>query len=181
MKKDNIKNLSLFLNGVFITSLFFGMLWAEDINGIWTLAEDIRGGTFGFDEQHLTTNYTFVNPLYLTSNLTLINITNCDGKLYTDNKGQIFCGIDRVDDAGNDTTNEYPIAGIGIITDNRIVNVDTNTIATKNYISANYVENTGGKFNGDLTIRDNLCLDYSGTIKCISKWEDVGNYLVQVN
>jgi hypothetical protein len=63
VKKDFVKNLSLFFNGFIVATLFFGVLWA-DSNGVWTFAKDIRGGTFGSDEQANTNNFTFINPVY---------------------------------------------------------------------------------------------------------------------
>ena len=40
-----------------------------DTNGVWDRAQDIRGGTFGSDEQDVTTNYTFMDPVYFMDKL----------------------------------------------------------------------------------------------------------------
>lgn len=120
MNFDKFKLNFNFVSNIFILVILFfgGFIWA-DSNGIWTDAKDIRGGTFGSDEQPDTTNYTFINPVYINDKLKSINSnyyididartqlndfavnnlsvssTNC-GKLYTDSFGKVKCGTDNV-------------------------------------------------------------------------------------
>ncbi|MFW6286263.1 MAG: hypothetical protein ACOC16_04040 [Nanoarchaeota archaeon] len=55
--------------------VFGGFIWA-DTNGVWSLAEDIRAGTFGDDEGG--GNYTFPENLHVNGELCL------DGECYDD-------------------------------------------------------------------------------------------------
>lgn len=59
MKRD-ILYIGLFLTALIIS--LSGAIWAES-NGVWLKAEDLRGGTFGGDEQGVTSNYEFINPV----------------------------------------------------------------------------------------------------------------------
>jgi hypothetical protein len=64
MTKNFKENFNFYSNILLLTVLFFGgFIWA-DSNGVWTFAKDIRGGTFGSDEQADTNNFTFINPVY---------------------------------------------------------------------------------------------------------------------
>ena len=53
----------------FVTNLFllfvigFGGIVLADTDGIWTLAENVRGGIFGGDEGGPENNYTFISPV----------------------------------------------------------------------------------------------------------------------
>ena len=48
---------------IFLVVVFMGLVWA-DTNGVWHRAEDIRGGVIAQDEQDVTTNFTFIHPVY---------------------------------------------------------------------------------------------------------------------
>lgn len=75
MAKESFKTLFNFYFNIFlIVSIFFMTLVWADSNGIWHNSGDIRGGTFGSDEQDATVNYTFINPLSLQSNVTYLGI-----------------------------------------------------------------------------------------------------------
>lgn len=60
---------------IFTFIVFFNTVSA-DTNGIWHLTKDIRGGIFGLDEMGVTTNYTFIHPVYFNETLFSRNIFN---------------------------------------------------------------------------------------------------------
>jgi hypothetical protein len=62
-------NFNFYSNLFLLLILFFGGLVWADSNGIWNEAADLRGGTIGSDEQDVTSNFTFINPVYFTQNL----------------------------------------------------------------------------------------------------------------
>ncbi len=43
----------------------------SDTNGIWSYANDIQGGTFGFDEGDFLSSYIFISPVFNNNNLTV--------------------------------------------------------------------------------------------------------------
>lgn len=75
---------------------FFALVYA-DTNGIWINSEDIRGETFGFDEQNFSGSFTFINPLTINSTFTVngnasINGTVETSRLLADNLRNVSCG-----------------------------------------------------------------------------------------
>lgn len=69
--KDFKINFNFYFNLIVLFILFFiGLVWA-DSNGIWYVAEDVRGGVVGSDEQANTTYFGFINPVFINSNLTV--------------------------------------------------------------------------------------------------------------
>ena len=63
MKKDILYILTLTF---FLVLSLIGTIWAES-NGVWIESKDIRGGTFGSDEQGSTSDFTFINPVDFNS------------------------------------------------------------------------------------------------------------------
>ncbi len=135
MISDKFKlNFNFITNLLLLFVIFFGgFVWA-DTNGVWHNAEDVRGGIFGNDEQDVTASSGFIfrNQVILQNDflLTSTNFNNCTGKLYTDVMGKVLCGIDDVNDADADPSNEKPLSGVGIIVSDRVVNVNTSFVAT---------------------------------------------------
>jgi len=149
-RKDILKNISLFLNGIFFASLFFGILWA-DTNGVWNFAEDLNGGIIGADQQKTNMNYTFINPVYFNTSVGLKNITNCNGKLYTDSNGKILCGNDNVNDGdtviGNEIQNLNSVLANGNNAGGQRIRNIANPITPQDVATKNYVDiNTAGKW-----------------------------------
>lgn len=66
----NIKNkLNIGISfGIILLVLLGSIIWA-DSNGVWYSAQDIRGSIFGTDEN--STNYTFMNNIFMNNNLTV--------------------------------------------------------------------------------------------------------------
>ena len=168
-----------FMNGIKLGLGFFfivgiltsGFVWA-DTNGIWHYAKDIKSGIFGADEDGVGGGFSFISDVAFNADVNLNDVNNCAGKLITQADGTIYCGVDNVNDADFDATNElqslsindhtinlsngggsilvpdnvndtdniigneYPIAGVGISVSDRIVNVDTSVVATKNYVNS---------------------------------------------
>lgn len=169
MKKDFLIYFNTISNLFLLMILLLGgIIWA-DSNGIWTDAKDIRGGTFGSDEQPDTTNFTFINPVYFndvlktinsnyyididartqlndlatqkinTNNLTLPNQISCS-KLYTNINGTILCGTDNT-----------PLSGFGISVNNNNISVDP-TVVQKRVSSTCPADNYMYGINSDGTV-----------------------------
>ena len=65
MNNKFINNLRLFLTAILILPIIsICVMGVTDSNGVWHLAKDVRGGTFGEDEQELNMFYKFINPVY---------------------------------------------------------------------------------------------------------------------
>ncbi|MCA9460236.1 MAG: hypothetical protein KC550_06835 [Nanoarchaeota archaeon] len=62
---------------IIISLISFSPIYAES-NGIWNLAEDIRGGIFALDEQLSTFNFTFINPVYFLTNIEIFGNVKSD-------------------------------------------------------------------------------------------------------
>lgn len=74
--------LGAFFLGIFIViSLIFTVY--GDLNGVWHRAEDIAGGTFGSDEQDITVDYKFINPVDFEDEITVTTIksSNTNGNV----------------------------------------------------------------------------------------------------
>jgi len=81
---------------------------------------------------------------YVNSDVSFEKLKSCNGNLAIDSTGKLICGTDNVNDTDSIIGNEYPIAGTGInIINSRTVNVDTNIIATRNYVN-NIVSTSSG-------------------------------------
>ncbi len=135
---------------VFFILLFLSLVWA-DTNGVWNNAEDLRQGIIGEDEQEDPSGfgYAFINDLTINSdffvngNISIFGVNIYDifqrridnskcSEGYVINKiyenGSVLCVLDEVNDSDSDPNNEKPIAGTGIIVNDRTVSVDTSEI-----------------------------------------------------
>ena len=76
------RTLNLIIALIAILFAIFTIVWA-DSTGVWHRAEDIRGGTFGGDEQPDTSEYTFINPVNVNSTLraNVIASNNANGNV----------------------------------------------------------------------------------------------------
>lgn len=73
---ENKNKISIFvITFLMILNINLNFTFA-DTNGVWHLTNDIRGGTFGTNELDVTTNYTFIHPVYFKDNLYSTNIFN---------------------------------------------------------------------------------------------------------
>jgi len=71
MIKSSFKeNFTFFTAILFWIMVFFGGLVWADSNGVWHDAKDVRGGTFGSDEQPNTNSFSFMNPVTFNDVLT---------------------------------------------------------------------------------------------------------------
>ena len=128
MERDLKKEFNFYTNIFILFILFFGgFVWA-DSNGVWHYASDIRSGIFGADEDGVDGGFSFISDVTFNADVNLNNVSNCAGKLITQANGTIYCGVDNVNDADFDSTNEYPIAGTGINVNGRVVSVNTSYV-----------------------------------------------------
>ncbi len=135
MSLNNFKiNFNFYTNIMLLTLILFGGLVWADSNGIWNEASDLRGGIIGSDEQDVTSNFTFINPIYFTEDLFYKNQeldlryvnengTELDGRYV--NEGQANSITSEM--IGDGQVNSDDIAD-GSITSS---DVDTNSIQTK--------------------------------------------------
>ncbi len=97
MVKENFMiRFNFYLNLFFVfIFLFGGLIWA-DSNGVWTLAEDIREGTFGSDELSDPSGFgfRFLSQVLFEDSVVLSYNKSCDS-LDSDLNGKIICGIDK--------------------------------------------------------------------------------------
>ena len=111
--KHNIQqNFNTITNLFIITILLFGGLVWADTNGIWHYATDIRSGIFGADEDGVGGGFSFISDVTFNADVNLNNVSNCAGKLITEPDGTIYCGVDNVNDADADSTNELQVLSI---------------------------------------------------------------------
>lgn len=82
MKKDFMIRFNFITNVLLLLVLFIGGFTWADTNGVWTLASDVRAGTFGTDEGN--GNYTFPNNLDVKNNLNVSNNICLNGQCHND-------------------------------------------------------------------------------------------------
>jgi len=87
----NLERFNFISNLMILTLFFFGSLVWADSNGIWHDAKDVRGGTFGSDEQDNTSSFSFINPVFFSGVLTANNNAIFNGIL-TANNNAVFNG-----------------------------------------------------------------------------------------
>lgn len=77
------KNKSILAIIILFIILLMSMFVYADLNGVWHRAEDVVGGTFGLDEQDVTSNYTFINPVDFDAEIKVntIKSSNTDGNV----------------------------------------------------------------------------------------------------
>jgi len=66
----NLERFNFISNLMILILIFFGSLVWADSNGVWQDAKDVRGGTFGSDEQGNTSSFSFINPVFFSGVLT---------------------------------------------------------------------------------------------------------------
>jgi len=181
------ENFNFISNIILLIIIFLGgIVWA-DTNGIWHNAEDIKGGIFGYDEQDsVSIGFRFINPLQIDNDFKLTNITNCNGKLMTNNLGLVSCGVDNVNDSDSDPNNEKPLSGLGITISDTTVSI--NSSYTQRRIDSNcqigqYISkiNENGSINCEIDVvgltaendpevgivnTGKWCIGNGGTVNC---------------
>lgn len=91
--KVALRTATIFI-GVFF---FLCSLAYADSNGIWFFAEDVRGGTFASDEQNATSDFIFLNPVYLFDDVGISTVSPSvkvyvNGTVHADNIRNVDCG-----------------------------------------------------------------------------------------
>ncbi len=109
MVKENFMiRFNFYLNLFFIfIFLFGGLIWA-DSNGVWTLSEDIREGTFGSDELSDPSGFgfRFLSQVLFDNSVILTYNKSCNS-LDTDSNGKVICGIDNNTQLTEDQVDGY--------------------------------------------------------------------------
>ncbi len=123
---EQIENMSYsFINPVYFFQKIYGSVNSSDyfinisgVNQFNIINSNIINSNLG----------NIYGNFYISKNLSLNSNKNCIGKLYTDSEGTIKCGVDNINDADYIIGNEFPLAGVGIITNDRIVSINTSFV-----------------------------------------------------
>lgn len=115
-----------------------------DENGIWLYPEEIRGGTFGLDEQAETSSFEFINPVNFEEEVSLTsasfsNFSNCNLKVSL--SGDVSCILDIEEPLRiNDTLNGIVKIGFDNILES------SNLIDNNNELIYNKISNSNSVF-----------------------------------